>query len=95
VRFDVGEERARWASWAGIVSWWFLAPLAMMGWWRQRRRDAWILLAPVLGVLITSVVFYGAHRLRSPMEPVVVLCAAVGVAHLAPIRAVVDKWLLR
>ena len=95
VRFDVGEERARWASWAGIASWWFLAPLAMMGWWRQRRRNGWILIAPVIGVLITSVVFYGAHRLRSPMEPVVVLCAAVGVAHSAPIRAVANKWLSR
>ena len=81
VRFDVGEERAKWASWAGIVCWWFLAPLAVLGWWRQRRSNGWILLAPAVGVLITTVVFYGAHRLRSPMEPVVIICAAVALAH--------------
>ncbi len=90
VRFDVGEERARWASWAGIVSWWLLAPLAVIGWWRQRRTNGWILLAPVIGVAMTTLIFYGAHRLRSPMEPVVVICAAVAIAGWQPVRTAID-----
>lgn len=93
VRFDVGEERARWASWTGIVSWWLLAPLAVVGWWRQRRTNGWILGAPVIGVAVTTVVFYGAHRLRSPMEPVVVICAAVALAGWQPLRTAIDARL--
>lgn len=77
VHQDVGEEKARWASWAGIVSWWVLAPLAGIGIVRSRRRDATVLLVPVVVVVITSIAFYGAHRLRLPLEPVVVLGAAV------------------
>jgi hypothetical protein len=93
VRFDVGEERARWASWTGIVSWWLLAPFAALGWWRQRRRNGWILISPVIGVVVTTIAFYGAHRLRSPMEPVVVICAAVAIADVRPIRLAIDRWL--
>ncbi|MEI7618413.1 MAG: glycosyltransferase family 39 protein [Actinomycetota bacterium] len=91
VRFDVGEERAQWASWAGIACWWFLAPLAVVGWRRQRPANGWILLAPAVGVLITTVVFYGAHRLRSPMEPVVVICAAVALAQWIPVPSFVSR----
>jgi hypothetical protein len=91
VRFDVGEERAKWASWAGIVSWWLLAPLAVLGWWRQRRSNGWMLMAPAVGVLITTVVFYGAHRLRSPMEPVVIICAAVALAHWMPTQSFLSR----
>ncbi len=95
VRFDVGEERARWASWAGIFMWWLLAPVAAIGWWQQRRRNGWILIAPVVGVVVTTIVFYGAHRLRSPAEPVVVVCAAVALAGWAPIRTVIDRRFAR
>jgi uncharacterized membrane protein len=91
VRFDVGEERAKWASWAGIVSWWLLAPLAVLGWWRQRRSNGWMLMAPAVGVLITTVVFYGAHRLRSPMEPVVIISAAVALAHWMPTQSFLSR----
>ena len=79
VRMDVGDERSRWASWAGIFSWWLLTPLAVFGWWKGRRRSGWILAAPVINAAVTTVLFYGAHRLRSPMEPVIVVCAAMGV----------------
>lgn len=83
VHQDVGEEKARWASWAGIVSWWVLAPLAGIGIARSRRRDATVLLIPVVLVVITSAAFYGAHRLRLPLEPVVVLGAAMFFGSLA------------
>jgi dolichyl-phosphate-mannose-protein mannosyltransferase len=78
---DVGEERDRWASWAGIVFWWLLAPIAAFGLTLVSRRDAWVLAMPLAAVLVTSVFFYGTHRIRSPLEPVVVVGAAVAIAH--------------
>jgi hypothetical protein len=76
---DVGEERYRWASWAGIVSWWLMAVAAVVGWWRVDSRTRWLLLLPCLAVAMTTVVFYGGHRIRSSMEPSVVVAAAVAV----------------
>jgi hypothetical protein len=58
---DVGEERYRWASWAGIVMWWGLAVAAVVGGAVLRRRTApttwplWLLLCPVASVTITTV----------------------------------------
>jgi hypothetical protein len=37
-------------------------------------------------VAITTVVFYGAHRIRAPMEPVVVVLAAIALATIAARR---------
>jgi hypothetical protein len=87
VRFDVGEEKARWAVWAGIVAWWLLAPLAVVGWIvaghsgddPERRRMRWWLVVPLAATLITAVLFYGAHRIRAPAEPAVVTLAATGI----------------
>ena len=42
-----------------------------------------MLLTPVVGVAITTVLFYGAHRIRSPMEPVVVVLAAIALVSIA------------
>lgn len=80
VHQDVGEERPRWAAWAGVVSFWLLAAAAVLGARLVRRRDRWLLLLPVLLVLCTTVLFYGGHRIRSSAEPTVVLLAAVAVA---------------
>jgi hypothetical protein len=77
---DEGEERYRWASWAGIVCWWVLAPLAVLGLRRVDRHSRRLLLVPVVIVFITTVVFYGAHRIRSPLESTVVVGAAVALA---------------
>ncbi len=79
VNGDVGEERYRWASWSGVVSWWVMAALAAIGLRRVDRPARWVLLTPVVGVAITTVLFYGAHRIRSPMEPVVTVLAAIAV----------------
>lgn len=83
VRMDVGENKDEWAVWAGIGSFWVLAVGAVAG-WRQaaRRRWAarWWLAVPVVAVVITTVVFYGAHRIRAPAEPVIVVLAAVWLA---------------
>jgi hypothetical protein len=92
---DVGEERWRWASWAGIVSWWVLAPAAVIGATRVRRSiregsgpnrwTLWVLGVPVASVFVITVVFYGAHRIRSSLEPTVVVLAAVTLATLATV----------
>jgi hypothetical protein len=36
------------------------------------------LAVPILAVLLTAVVFYGAHRIRAPAEPAVIALAALG-----------------
>jgi 4-amino-4-deoxy-L-arabinose transferase-like glycosyltransferase len=87
VALDAGEEKARWAVWAGIVTWWVLAPLAVVGWVltgqdQSRRRARWWLIVPLAAVLITTVLFYGAHRIRAPAEPVIVVLAAAGIVGL-------------
>jgi 4-amino-4-deoxy-L-arabinose transferase-like glycosyltransferase len=82
VRGDVGEERERWAAWAGIVSFWLLAPLAVVGAVATRRRDRTILLIPVVIALVTTVVIYGGHRIRAAAEPAIVILAAIAI----------DRW---
>ena len=88
VALDRGEEKAEWAVWAGIVAWWLLAVASIGGWVvlgrpgdgsPERNRARWWLVVAVGAVLVTTVVFYGAHRIRAPAEPVVVVLAAVGV----------------
>jgi 4-amino-4-deoxy-L-arabinose transferase-like glycosyltransferase len=86
VALDVGEEKAEWAVWAGMVMWWLLAALAVAGWWRLRADDRsarWWLLAVPATVVVATVLFYGAHRIRAPAEPVVVVLAATGLLALA------------
>ena len=76
VRGDVGEERMEWGVWAGIAAWWVLAPIAAIGLHRLPRGTRWVLATPVICVAAVTVAFYGSHRLRAPMEPVVAVAAA-------------------
>lgn len=78
VRVDEADERPARAVWSGIVSFWVLVPLAVFGWWRSRRRVRVLFGLPVVSVLVTAAVFYGAHRIRSSAEPSLVVFAAVG-----------------
>jgi 4-amino-4-deoxy-L-arabinose transferase-like glycosyltransferase len=77
---DVGEERQAWLSWSGIVCFWVLAPLAAIGLRRVTRRHRAVLLVPVAAAVLTSMMLYGAHRMRIGAEPVVVVGAAVVLA---------------
>jgi 4-amino-4-deoxy-L-arabinose transferase-like glycosyltransferase len=77
---DVGEERPRWAVLAGIGCFWALSIMSVFGARRVRRRDRWLLLLPVFVALATTVLFYGAHRIRSTAEPSVVVFSAIAVA---------------
>lgn len=86
VHNDVGEERERAVSWAGVVAFWLLLPLAIAGGRRLRRAHLAVVLMPVMVVLFTTVVFYGGHRMRASAEPVIALLAAVPVAGVARIR---------
>lgn len=85
VALDRGEEKAAWAVWAGIVVWWVLAVAAIVGWRALGRSDGtgrtarWWLAVPLATTLVTTILFYGAHRIRAPAEPAVVLLAAVGL----------------
>lgn len=83
LRQDTGEERPRWVVWAGIVFFWMLVPLMVFGLRRAPSRARWVLLAPCAVVLFTTVLYYGGHRIRSSMEPTVVLGAALALPALA------------
>ena len=80
---DVGEERWHWASWSGIITFWLLAPMSVLGLRQLRRSHRWLLILPCLCVLATTLAFYGTHRIRSSMEPMVVLGAAIWLAQLS------------
>ncbi len=87
VHQDVGEDRPRWASWAGIGMFWCLAVMAVFGARRVGRRLRSVLLIPVAVSVATTVLFYGGHRIRSTAEPSVVLLAAVLCAEVLVPRA--------
>jgi 4-amino-4-deoxy-L-arabinose transferase-like glycosyltransferase len=83
VQADVDDERPRWGSWAGIVAFWVLLPLAVYGVARAEPPGRTVLLLPCVCVLVATVGFYGAHRIRSSLEPVVVVGAALAIEELA------------
>ena len=80
---DLRDGRPRRGVWAAVVSFWVLAVLAFIGQRRASRFGRLLLWAPVGAVLLAAVVFYGGHRIRTAMEPSVVLGAALGAAALA------------
>lgn len=79
---DYGYAQPRWADLA-FVSWWVLVPFALAGLVLRATRKAPLVLwaAPVLLWAVTVPVL-GHARLRAPIEPFVVLLAAVAVAAL-------------
>lgn len=77
---DVRDQRPRWASWSGIVAWWALLPLAALAMVRARNEVRRLLLSPTVAVLVTTLAFYGGHRIRAPMEPALVVAAALAIA---------------
>jgi 4-amino-4-deoxy-L-arabinose transferase-like glycosyltransferase len=84
---DVGEERPRWAAWAGIVMFWALAVLSVIGARRLPRRIWTLLAVPICVVFATTVMFYGGHRIRSTAEPSLVALSAVAIAGFVRRRA--------
>jgi 4-amino-4-deoxy-L-arabinose transferase-like glycosyltransferase len=73
---------------AGTLMFWVLVPCSVAGFvvLRRRRAATWILLAPIVTVVVGSVLTYGNQRFRIGAEPAVLTTAAVGI--LAAARAV-------
>ena len=78
---NMGEGRARWASWVGMIQWYVLVPLAVVGAvvLRRRRVPIWPLVSTGVIVLITVVAFYGIVRFRLPADVAAVVLAAVAI----------------
>jgi hypothetical protein len=55
---------------------------------RLDSRTRWLLLLPCITVAITTLVFYGGHRIRSSMEPTVVVAAALAIGGLIDGRSI-------
>ena len=68
VWLNVGEGREQWASRIGVVQWWLLVPLAVVGAvvLRRRRVSLLPLLAMFALVAIVALAFYGIPRFRLP-----------------------------
>jgi 4-amino-4-deoxy-L-arabinose transferase-like glycosyltransferase len=79
-----GEGRPKWASWAGLATFWALTPVAVAGAVLLHRRQ--VTLAPFAAALVTVVVvsgvFYGIPRFRLPLDVAVTVLAAVALAAL-------------
>lgn len=79
------ESRAPWADEAGVACYYLLLPLAVFGavlLWRRGPATAWILLAPVALVSLSSLLGYGLPRFRHAAEPSLVILAATGLLAL-------------
>lgn len=84
------EGRARWADEAGIVAYYLLLPLAVIGGVLLRRRSRAllrILLAPLALVVVSSLVGYGLPRFRHALEPSLVVLASLAIC------AGAERWL--
>jgi CHASE2 domain-containing sensor protein len=77
---DTGEGRPKWAASVGVVWFWILAIGALLGAQRLPRRPRSLLLLPIVVALAATVLFYGAHRIRSTAEPSLVALTAVEIA---------------
>jgi hypothetical protein len=82
---------------AGIIAYYPLAALALVGGWYLRRRRQgmlWPLLVPAIAATVGVAVTYGQTRFRAAAEPTIVILAAVALVtfwqHFFPNRAVVD-----
>jgi len=63
---------------------------------RARVRDAWPLWLPIAYLFVLAMVFYGSPRFRLPVEPLLTLGAAAGLARLGRMRGVgaAVRWAL-
>ena len=78
---QVPEGRSARAEKLGVAMYFLLVALALAGalTLRRRRRELWILLAPVVLVCVTALLTYGNQRFRAPAEITLVVLAAVAL----------------
>jgi uncharacterized membrane protein YhhN len=79
--------RNRWASWVSTVQFWVLGVLAFAGlrWWPTAdrwRRPRWPIVATMIFTLLMMAISYGNPRFRVPIEPGLVIAAAVAIVAL-------------
>jgi 4-amino-4-deoxy-L-arabinose transferase-like glycosyltransferase len=88
VYVNQGEGRPKWASWAGLVTFWVLTPCAACGAALLRRRQVTIapFAAALATVVVVSALFYGIPRFRLPLDVAVTVLAAVAGAE------VLSRW---
>lgn len=77
-------------TWERVGTWfdWALMPLAGVGLviGYRRRLPIWVLVAPVIMVVISSVLTYGNQRFRIGAEPTIVIGAAIALVTIARAR---------
>jgi 4-amino-4-deoxy-L-arabinose transferase-like glycosyltransferase len=82
VAYHQRESRERWVSILGLITFFPLLLLAAFGArrvWRRDRPALWLLVAPMIVVVITTVLTYGQFRFRVVAEPSFVVLAAVAI----------------
>jgi hypothetical protein len=90
VTYHQREGRERWVSILGLITFFPLLIVAAFGArrvWRRDRPALWLLVAPMIVVIITTVLTYGQFRFRVIAEPSFVVLAAVAIVAFAQRRA--------
>ena len=76
---------------AGTFAYYVLAVLGAYGLWTLRRRkDVWLLIAPILLVIVVSLTTYGSFRFRIAADLAIVVLAAVALVELTDRRRARD-----
>ena len=83
VAYNVFEDRERWVTQLGWVTYYPTLILAVAGgvllFRRRRRRELWVLSVPAIAVTISAIVTYGQTRFRAAAEPSLAILAAVAI----------------
>jgi 4-amino-4-deoxy-L-arabinose transferase-like glycosyltransferase len=74
------EPRRRWVDVVGLVVYYVVLALAVLGLRAVRRRDRWILMAPIALVVIVSALTWGIGRFRIAADISLIVLAAAAVA---------------
>jgi hypothetical protein len=86
VTFNINEDREPWVTRLGIIVFYPVLLLALIGavvlWWRRQRGSLWILVVPAIAVTVGVAVSYGQTRFRAAAEPSVAILAGVALASL-------------
>jgi 4-amino-4-deoxy-L-arabinose transferase-like glycosyltransferase len=79
-----GELRPKWATLAGLWTYWVLLPLAFLGGWLTFRRRVTLipLLAQAVLVTFTAATVYATNRFALPAEVAIISLAGVGISGL-------------
>lgn len=93
-KFDMGIGSPLWVERFRLIAYWALVPFAVLGTLILRRRRIPLipLIAPVVGVLVTTAMTFGDTRFRAPAEVPIVLLAAVAIGASSMRRG---KWVVR